>query len=95
MAVQARARARLVLIRGAQEALDRRPDLTVAVVRSRLERHARRTDVPPAKRMGVRLTLRAIDVHPVVGERLVRRWLQRAAQREAEALAQAVREVGG
>jgi hypothetical protein len=85
--VQARARARLTLIRATEGALDRRPDLTVAVLRARLERAARRrTDDPLVTRVGLQVTLRAIDAHPAVGERLVRLWLRRAARREREVL---------
>jgi len=85
--VQARTRTRLALIRATEEALDRRPDLTVAAVRARLQRSARRrTDEPLVRRASVRLTLRAMDAHPVVAERLVRLWLKRAARREREAL---------
>lgn len=85
--MQARARTRLALIRVTEQALDRRPEQTVAFVRARIERSAlRRTDRTLVTRVGTDLTLRAIDVHPVVGERLVRWWLQRAAQREIEAL---------
>jgi hypothetical protein len=85
--VQARARTRLAMIRATEEALDRRPELTVAVVRSQLERSARRrTDEPLARRVGTDLALRAIDVHPAVGERIVRLWLRRAAERERQAL---------
>jgi hypothetical protein len=84
--VQARARTRLALIRATEQALDRRPDLTVAFLRARMERNARRrTDDPLPKRLGLWLTIRAMDVHPVVGERLVRHWLERAARRETEA----------
>ena len=85
--MQARARTRLALIRATEEALDRRPDLTVAFLRARIERSARRrTDGPLVKRVGTDLTLRVIDVHPAVGERLVRLWLRRAKEREIEAL---------
>ena len=85
--MQARTRGRLALIRATEMALDRRPDLTLAYLRSRMERSAlRRVDDPLVKRVGTGLTLRAFDVHPVVGERIVRLWLRRAKEREIEAL---------
>jgi hypothetical protein len=85
-AIQGRARARLALIRATEEVLARRPDLTVAFVRSRLERAAGRRDGEPLDSRVVlaRLTIRVIDVHPVVGERLVRLWLRRARQQALE-----------
>ena len=85
--MQAQTRARLALIRATEEALDRRPDLTMAFLRSRMERAAtRRTDDPLVKRVGTGLTLRAFDIHPAVGERMVRLWLRRAKEREKQAL---------
>ncbi len=85
-AMQGRTRARLALIRATEEALERRPDLTVAFVRSRLERAAQRRDGEPLDSRVVlaRLTIRAIDVHPAVGERLVRLWLRRARRQALE-----------
>jgi len=69
-----------MLIRVTEEALDRYPDRTVAMVRGRLERTARRCDGEPldSRTVLAGLAVRAIDVHPVVGERLVRLWLRRA-----------------
>jgi hypothetical protein len=80
VAVQARTSARLVVIRATEEALDRRPDLAVAMVRAQLERSVRRRAGQPltSRDVAQRLAIRAIDVHPVVGERLVRLWLRRA-----------------
>lgn len=81
--MQARARTRLVVIRATEEALDRYPDRTVAMVRGRLERTARRCDGEPldSRTVLAGLAVRAIDVHPVVGERLVRLWLRRARRK--------------
>jgi len=69
-----------MLIRVTEEALDRYPDRTVAMVRGRLERNARRCDGEPldSRTVLAGLAARAIDVHPAVGERLVRLWLRRA-----------------
>jgi len=80
VAAQARTSARLVVIRATEEALDRRPDLAVAVVRAQLERSVRRRAGQPltSRDVAQRLAIRAIDVHPVVAERLVRLWLKRA-----------------
>ena len=77
---QGRTRARLVAIRATEQALDRRPDLAVAFVRAQLERSVRRSAGQPLTSRVVvqRLAIRAIDVHPVVAERLVRLWLKRA-----------------
>lgn len=73
------AASRPVLLRITVEAFDRYPDRTVALVRARLERSSRRR---PGERLEPRtvvqrLTVRAIDVHPAVGHRLVRYWLRR------------------
>lgn len=78
-----RDRARLALIRATEQALDRYPERTVAVVRGRLEKAARRRDGEPLESRNVVawLAVRAIDVHPAVGEWLVRVWLSRAAER--------------
>jgi len=79
----ARARTRLVLIRATEEALDRYPDRTVAMVRAGLERTALRCDGEPldSRMVLAGLAVRAIDVHPAVGERLVRLWLRRARRK--------------
>ena len=81
--MQPRDRARLALIRATEQALDRYPERTVAVVRARLEKASRRGDGEPLESRNVVawLAVRAIDVHPAVGERLVRVWLSRAAER--------------
>ncbi len=81
--MRARAHARLALIRATEQALDKYPDRTLALVRATLERSARqRTENRFESRvLMVALTIRAMDVHPVVAERLVRLWLRRAAQR--------------
>jgi hypothetical protein len=80
VAAQARTSARLVVIRATEEALDRRPDLAVAVVRAQLERSVRRRAGQPltSRDVAQRLAIRGLDVHPVVAERLVRLWLRRA-----------------
>lgn len=82
--MQVRGRARLALLRATEEALERYPEHTVAVLRSRLGKAAQRRDGEPLNRRQVTaaLAVRAIDVHPAVGERLVRWWLQRERRRE-------------
>lgn len=79
--------ARLALIRATEEALDRYPEHTMRVLRARLERAALRADGEPLSRrtVGASLMVRAIDVHPATGERLVRLWLKRAADRHRAA----------
>ena len=93
--MQVRSRARLALLRATEEALDRYPEHTVAVVRSALERSARRRTGSrfDARTMTLALTIRAIDVHPVVAERLVRLWLRRAAQQHRAAQQRRVAEL--
>jgi hypothetical protein len=78
---------RPVLIRITEEALDRYPDRTVALVRARLERASRRRPGEPFEvRRGMqRLMVRAMDVHPAVARALVRHWLRRAARNDAAA----------
>jgi hypothetical protein len=86
--VQRRTRAaRLALIRATEEALDRYPEHTMRVLRTRLERAASRAEGEPLSRrtVGASLMVRAIDVHPATGERLVRLWLKRAADRQRAA----------
>jgi hypothetical protein len=70
---------RPVLLRITVEAFDRYPDRTVALVHAHLERSSRRRPGEPLElRVFVqRLSVRAIDVHPAVGRRLVRYWLRR------------------
>lgn len=89
-----RDRARLALIRATEQALDRYPERTVAVVRGRLEKAAQRRDGEPLESRNVVawLAVRAIDVHPAVGERLVRVWLGRAGQRHRSLQQSAARE---
>lgn len=74
-----RAAARPVLVRITVEAFDRHPHRTVALVRARLERSSRRRPGEPLDLRTVvqRGMVRAIDVHPAVGRRLVRHWLRR------------------
>ncbi len=76
---------RPVLIRITEEALDRYPDRTVALVRARLERASRRRPGEPfeVRRSVQRLMVRAMDLHPAVARALVRHWLRRAARNEA------------
>ncbi len=85
--MQVRSRARLAALRVTEEALDRYPDHTVAVVRSALERSARRRTGRrfESRTVLLALTIRAMDVHPVVAERLVRLWVRRAAQQHRAA----------
>ena len=95
--MQPRDRARLALIRATEQALDRYPERTVAVVRARLEKAARRGDGEPLESRNVVawLAVRAIDVHPAVGERLVRVWLSRAAERHRALQQSAKRRTAG
>ena len=73
------AAARPVLVRITVEAFDRHPDRTVALVRARLERTSRRRPGEPLVLRTVvqRAMVRAIDLHPAIGRRLVSHWLRR------------------
>ena len=87
------AAARPVLVRITVEAFDRHPDRTVALVRARLERSSRRRPGEPLDLRTVvqRVVVRAIDVHPAVGRRLVRYWLRRLEATEGPRTAPAER----
>lgn len=80
--MQTSRRMRLVLIRASERALDRRPDLTVAVFRASLERTARQREGRgfESRAFMAGLTVRAMDVHPTVARHIVRMSLRRAAQ---------------
>jgi hypothetical protein len=75
-----RSSARGVTLRATEVALERRPDLAVTVVRAALERSARRyaADGVRSRVLLLRLTLRAMDAHPVVARAMVRSAVRRA-----------------
>jgi hypothetical protein len=75
-----RSGARGAALRATEVALERRPDLAVTVVRAGLERSVRRhvADGPRSRVLILRLTLRAMDTHPVVARTVVRAAVWRA-----------------
>jgi hypothetical protein len=78
-----RTHAQLLALRATEEALDRYPERTVAAVRDRLERSTRRDEGEPldSRAIAAQVTVRLIDVHPAVGERVVRVWLRHARRK--------------
>jgi hypothetical protein len=78
-----RSGARVVTLRATEVAVERRPDLAVTLVRTGLDRSARRYAATGdrSRALLLRLTLRAMDTHPVVAHAMVRWAVRRAGAR--------------